>query len=293
MLRLLRSLDPFDRAFMLSVPVAVTAFWLNEARPSSESRLAQPAAQCSYPCSSKIVHAGVAAELARCSIVELRGVLRPSELAAARRDVVQLIADQDAFGATGNAEDVRQERVAWVQSSTDGDVANGAGPGSVTPRGAGLEHCVRLLRGVAHALQVSDAHNNGRLHMVPLDCQLATFRGDKLAGYRAHHDTAPSGWKAVHDLGPLGFLRARDERRRVVTAILYLNESDWDSGGELACYLGAEPGDNHGSTATEVRRIVPTGGTLLLFDSTTILHAVEPSRADRYALTAWIWDAAV
>jgi hypothetical protein len=285
-------LDPFDRVFMLSVPVAVTAFWLNEARPSSESRLAQPAAQCSYPCSAEFIDADVAAELARCSIVELRGVLRPGELAAARRDIVQLIADQDAFGATGNAEEIRQDRVAWVQPSAGGNVANSADPGSVPPRGAGLEHCVRLLRGVAHALQVSDAHQDGRLHLVPLDCQLATFRGDKLAGYRAHYDTAPSGWKAVCDLGPLGFLRARDERRRIVTAILYLNESDWDSGGELACYLGAKPGDNHGSTATEVKRIVPTGGTLLLFDSTTVLHAVQPSCADRHALTAWIWNAA-
>ena len=284
MLRRLRRLDPFDRVFMLSVPVAVTAFWINEARPSSESRLAQPARQCSYPRSAEIVDAGVTAELARHSIVELRGVLRPTELAAARHDVAQLIVELDAFGSTGNHEDIRQDRVAWVQSS-DETAANSA------PKRAGLEHCVRLLRGVAHALQLSDTRRDVRLHKVPLDCQLATFRGDKLAGYRAHRDTAPGGWEAVRDLGPLGFLRARDERRRIVTAILYLNESDWDSGGELACYLGAEPGDDQGSTATEVRRIVPTGGTLLLFDSTTILHAVEPSRADRYALTAWIWDA--
>ena len=53
----------------------------------------------------------------------------------------------------------------------------------------------------------------------------------------------------MRDLGPLGFLRARDERRRSVTAILYLNESDWDSGGELACFIGAEPSDDEGSTA--------------------------------------------
>ena len=34
----------------------------------------------------------------------------------------------------------------------------------------------------------------------------------------------------------------------------------------------------------QVLRIVPRGGTLLLFDSSTVLHAVEPSRKDRYNL---------
>jgi hypothetical protein len=34
----------------------------------------------------------------------------------------------------------------------------------------------------------------------------------------------------------------------------------------------------------QVLRIVPRGGTLLLFDSSTVLHAVEPSRKDRYHL---------
>ena len=61
-----------------------------------------------------------------------------------------------------------------------------------------------------------------------------------------------------------------------------------DSGGELACYIDADVSDNDGGTAKKVRRIVPRGGTLLLFDSTTLLHEVEPSRKDRYALTVLV-----
>ena len=294
MLRRLRRLDAVDRAFMLGVPLALTGFWLNEARPSADSRAAQRAELCAYARSAELIGPSVAAELARSGVVELRGVLAPAELGAARRDVGDLVARLDAFGATGNDEDIRQDRVAWVRSTaTTGAAAatNTAGCDGVReePHGPGLEHCVRLLRGVAHALQTTGA-GSGKRHVVPQDCQLATFRGDKRAGYRAHRDTAPSGWAAVRDLGPLGFLRARDERRRSVTAILYLNESDWESGGELACYIGAEPGDDEGSTATEVRRVVPAGGTLLLFDSTLVLHEVQPSRADRYALTACIWS---
>ncbi len=51
--------------------------------------------------------------------------------------------------------------------------------------------------------------------------------------------------------------QARYYRKRVVTAILYLNDGDWDAdrdGGELKLYIGAEPSDDVGDTATEVSR---------------------------------------
>lgn len=92
---------------------------------------------------------------------------------------------------------------------------------------------------------------------------------------------------------PTHRLRSKDYRQRSITAILYLNEADWDpspqaDGGSLKCYLGADADDVVGSTATRILKISPVGGTLVLFDSRYLLHEVEPSHRDRMALTLWI-----
>ena len=76
-----------------------------------------------------------------------------------------------------------------------------------------------------------------------------------------------------------------------MTAILYLNLPGWDDtvdGGKLKCYLNCSSDDHTGETASSVRAINPAGGTLVLFDSTYLLHEVTPSSRDRYALTIWI-----
>lgn len=88
-------------------------------------------------------------------------------------------------------------------------------------------------------------------------------------------------------------LRGRDYRRRSVTAILYLNEADWNpapdaDGGYLKCYIDADRNDVIGTTAITVLKVSPVGGTLVLFDSRYLLHEVEPSNRDRLALTLWI-----
>lgn len=178
----------FDELSMLSVTAAVAAFWYNEARPSAEWRSAQRAAACAYGPSAELVVPSVAAELARCGIVELRGALSPAQLAAARRDVARIVAERDRFEEPGNATDVRQDAITWLEPLACCDQAGG---GDDDEAGHGLNHCVRLLRGVAHALQTSNKAagvGGGRLHVVPLQCQLAGFRGDRLAGYRAHRD---------------------------------------------------------------------------------------------------------
>lgn len=76
-----------------------------------------------------------------------------------------------------------------------------------------------------------------------------------------------------------------------MTAILYLNLPGWDKtadGGELLCFVGCDAGDDTGITSKSVQRVTPTGATLVIFDSTYLLHEVTPSRKDRYALTIWI-----
>ncbi len=81
------------------------------------------------------------------------------------------------------------------------------------------------------------------------------------AGYRRHLD------------------RFRDDDRRTLTAILYLNEP-WspEDGGQLRFWAesGEEPMD-----------ILPTGGTLVTFLSDRFWHEVLPARRQRLSLTGW------
>jgi SM-20-related protein len=72
--------------------------------------------------------------------------------------------------------------------------------------------------------------------------------------------------------------RFRDDDRRSLTVILYLNE-DWqrDDGGLLR-FWPAESG---------ALDIVPTGGTLVTFLSDRFWHEVLPARRERLSLTGW------
>lgn len=73
--------------------------------------------------------------------------------------------------------------------------------------------------------------------------------------------------------------RFRDDDRRTVTVILYLN-ADWgdDDGGVLRFWPDetGEPID-----------ILPTGGTLVTFLSQRFWHEVLPTRRQRLSLTGW------
>lgn len=75
--------------------------------------------------------------------------------------------------------------------------------------------------------------------------------------------------------------RFRDDDRRTLTAIVYLNE-DWHSedGGLLRFWT--DP-----SGEGETVDIVPTGGTLVTFLSELYWHEVLPARRQRIALTGW------
>lgn len=75
--------------------------------------------------------------------------------------------------------------------------------------------------------------------------------------------------------------RFRDDARRVVTAILYLNEG-WrpEDGGALRLWL-----DEAGESETVT--VLPEGGTLVLFLSARFWHEVLPARRERLSLTGW------
>ena len=70
--------------------------------------------------------------------------------------------------------------------------------------------------------------------------------------------------------------RFRDDDRRTVTCVAYLNER-WmpDQGGELRMYLGEE----------RVHDVVPQAGTLMVFMSAQWPHEVLPATRDRLSIT--------
>lgn len=71
--------------------------------------------------------------------------------------------------------------------------------------------------------------------------------------------------------------RFRDDDRRTVSAVLYLND-DWlpDQGGQLRMYLDGAEHD-----------VLPRGGCLVVFLSGDIPHEVLPATRDRLSLTGW------
>jgi hypothetical protein len=117
----------------------------------------------------------------------------------------------------------------------------------------------------------------------------------------AHRDCAVGNSASILNLGILGWLRSRPFQKRAITAILYLNDSNWDfkvrqnyrfppyrhedctrilddlqvDGGELLLFVGTDDDDDTGITATEIITINPSGGTLVVFDSRLILHQVS------------------
>jgi SM-20-related protein len=72
--------------------------------------------------------------------------------------------------------------------------------------------------------------------------------------------------------------RFRDDDRRTVTSVFFLNE-DWnpEEGGALRLYLGDGA----------VREILPEAGTLVLFLAADLPHEVLPTKRERLSLTGW------
>eukprot|EP00957_Ditylum_brightwellii_P021299 1606639-Ditylum_brightwellii.AAC.1 len=81
-------------------------------------------------------------------------------------------------------------------------------------------------------------------------------------------------------MGLLGWMRSSDYRHRTVTAILYLNSPKWEGGGNLRCF---EDDDEE-----SLIDIIPTGGTLVLFNASKIEHQVQPSSQERYSLSLFM-----
>lgn len=122
--------------------------------------------------------------------------------------------------------------------------------------------------------------------------------------------TSTMGWRAGAHAMSLSYQRFRSEQNhRAYTAILYLNpppgNADPDSvlnihgawewpvasvGGALRCHVDAAPDDFTGTTANDIMDIAPSGGRCVVFPSRETLHSVQPTKARRLAMTAWIFS---
>ncbi len=106
--------------------------------------------------------------------------------------------------------------------------------------------------------------------------------------YRAHRDNPKHGHE-LEEVGLVNWLRFKPYRDRGLTAIIYLNAPEYniEDGGLLSLFPGADIDDEEGKEEDEIK-VVPDGGTLLLFDSRKMLHKVNPSFCRRIAMTLWI-----
>ena len=167
------------------------------------------------------------------------------------------------YRKTMQSEAIRTDRVTWV--SEDASVVGDA---------------VRALKGLgdrfapAVGYQCLDA---------PSRCMVARY---EQGGYRTHLDHDPP---ADDDLYWL-WESSREQSGRVLTAILYLTDPDFDAdihGGCLRLFLGCERGDASGETAMTVKDVAPVPGRLVVFKSRCVPHAVLDTCRRRLALSCW------
>lgn len=271
----------FDTVVALAAPLTCGAL-LVEASMRTSHHDADAAEACEYAETSRLVTAAHCRELERSGFVSIPAAMSAEQVARARADA-QALYGSGKLGSSGNHSLVRQDLIVMVRESDD--------------LGAGLADAIRLARGVSHALEV---HNyvSAPSRRVPRQLQLSRYAADG-ASYGRHADACTD---SMLDLGLLEWLRLRDYRERVITAILYLNSPSWGAqldsaaeeggsnsadgfGGELRCFHPDSPDGAYSD-------ISPCGGTLVIFDSRSVEHEVRPSGgAERFALTSWIVSA--
>ena len=254
-------------------------------------------------------------ELEKNHVVIIDNVLPPSVLHYANLHATKLSIRMEH--SDGNAIQVRRDVLLSIKECDPCD------------HGDAMIHCIKLLRGIPYILNKFH-YSASAEYVVPRQCQLALYKRilkveeeeeeDKedcnnvnttttsdnnstptaaaAEGYVRHLDRCTL---SISEMGLLGWLRASDYRHRVITAILYLNSPSWNSGGELRLF---DYNNNNNNTATtssidddasdgsddNYLDILPTGGKLILFDSSKVEHQVLASHVggeDRYALTCW------
>ena len=298
----------FDQAILVATGLGgVSACLLAREEGREPVRNATRAETMRYSDSDVLFSAVQAAQLGSSGVLVLDDVLSPAQLRQARHDVLSM-QNNGKFDPSPNLdESIRSDRIIFLTAQDRQASARGActsrqagqapneGCGRLLP-GEGLLHVQWLLQGVAGALQDQSFKGFGtsaELDLaqplklrVPDQLQLAVYPASE-SFYVAHRDVDN---RSILEAGLMGWLKSESYRTRSITAILYLNDTEWDAehGGCLRCYLGAKRNDLTGESAVEVRDIDPRGGRLVVFDSQKVLHEVMPTHRTRSACTAWI-----
>lgn len=142
---------------------------------------------------------------------------------------------------------------------------------SPSPRWSALQLPAPLLELAAaiDRLRIELAAATGRPLVDAVELQLLCYEAG--GHYARHVDTG----------------QAQQTLRRSVSFLVYLTQDSWDTardGGELRIF---EPSREAGESAM-IADVSPEAGTLVLFDSATIPHAVLPTRRKRLALVGWM-----
>jgi SM-20-related protein len=97
-----------------------------------------------------------------------------------------------------------------------------------------------------------------------------------LHDFEGHYAAYPAGTGYARHVD-----RFRDDDRRVLSVVLYLNDAwDQEDGGDLCLYASQQ-------ALEPVARISPQGGTLICFLSAAVPHEVLPTRRTRWTLSGW------
>ena len=209
---------------------------------------------------------------------EWRNAIDSDEVAACRVELAQLESEGALRrGNHGQATSTRGDRITFLtldpDGTNDGDLDDG---------------CPPALRRTFAQLELVGAHLEKALGcgtlLTPRLGMAAVYDGRY--GYVRHLDNervpmSDGAGAGDDDDAICTAARAASEFRnfRVLTAICYLNDSDWNAadGGQLRCY--------DGETCT--LEVEPRGGTIVVFPSCVIPHEVLPSTRPRYAVTLW------
>ena len=156
------------------------------------------------------------------------------------------------------------------QRAAEGELAPaavGRGPFSEIREGIRGDHIQWIEAGQAQACD----HYLGLMDSLCEAMNRGLFLG--LEDFESHFALYPPGAFYLRHVD-----RFRDDDRRMVSAVLYLND-DWlpEHGGQLRMYLDENLEQD----------VVPIGGCLVVFLSGDIPHEVLPATRDRLSLTGW------
>ena len=258
---------PMSQSAMRESPEDAAAHWLDRNHVSGVLT----------PAKLPIINAAAMERFMSTGILIIDDVLTAKELKAAQLDL-QILLDSDSFQRTDqHSDEIRTDSTCLI---------NEAITNQTVAFGAGMRDALRVVRSIPLELINNGSGAMSESYGVPLSNQLSSYNS-KGSHYKPHRDTPDSS--GYH---PLQWLLQAGLTERETTIILYLNDSNWDSGaehdGNLRCFLGSTADDETGSSAEEILYIAPKGGRLVIFDSKVLLHEVCPCSKQRSAITCWV-----